>query len=188
MEQNVIYGLIDPNTKELRYVGYTSELKKRVSNHHNPSQLTARTHKNNWIKSLLSNGQKAEIIILEEYQSAQELPEAEIDAIAYFRSIGCDLTNGTDGGDGGAPMTGKTHSKETRNKISLSQKSASEEFKNKRAKRLKERPIHLGHKHSDETKLKMSKSHTGKCIKFGAKINNVWLNNLRKLLNLGPLA
>lgn len=188
MEQNVIYGLIDPNTKELRYIGYTSEFKKRISNHHNTSQLKAFTHKNNWIKSLLSNGQRAEAIILEEYESAQELPVAEIEAIAYFKSIGCNLTNSTDGGDGGAPMTGKTHSKETKTKISISQKNLSEEFKNKRANRLKENPIHLGHKHSVETKSKMSKSHTGKSIKFGAKINNVWLNNLRKLLNLRPLA
>ncbi|MGI0058124.1 MAG: NUMOD3 domain-containing DNA-binding protein [Nitrosotalea sp.] len=128
------------------------------------------------------------MIVLEEYTSAQELSEAEIHAIAYFKSIGCDLTNGTDGGDGGAPMTGKTHSEEAKMKISLSQKNVSEEFKNKRAKRLKERPIHLGCKHSDDTKTKMSKSHTGKNVKLGAKINNTWLNNLRNLLNLRPLA
>lgn len=188
MKRHVIYGLIDPNTKELRYVGYTSNLKQRAYNHHNPHQLTSHTHKNNWLKSLLSSGQKSEMIILEEYESAQELPEAEIFAIAYFKSIGCNLTNGTDGGDGGSPMTGKRHSEETKTKISTSHKNVSSEYKNRRNKRLKECPIHLGHKHSDKTKTRMSESHKGKRTKFGAKINNVWLNKLRNLLNLSPLA
>ncbi|MGI0058125.1 MAG: GIY-YIG nuclease family protein [Nitrosotalea sp.] len=43
MERHVIYGLIDPNTKELRYVGYSSDLKQRISNHHNPHQLIHHT-------------------------------------------------------------------------------------------------------------------------------------------------
>lgn len=77
-EINVIYGLIDPNTKELRYVGYAKDMRKRFNQHHRLSVLKKNTHKNNWIKSLLVQGQKAELIIIEEYQTAEELPQAEI--------------------------------------------------------------------------------------------------------------
>lgn len=189
MKQHVIYGLLDPNTKELRYVGYTSNLKKRMGGHYGRYSLSHRTHKNNWLKSLLAIGQKAEAIILEERPKADDLPSAEIEMIAYLKSIGCNLTNGTEGGDGGAPMKGKKHSEKSKQKISTSQKNAPEEVKQARSKRLKDNPIHLGHNHSRETKTKMSKSHIGKHnIKHGAKINNAWINRLRNLLNLRPLA
>jgi hypothetical protein len=100
MSFHVIYGLIDPNTKELRYIGYSSNHQMRYYHHYYSENLKAQTHKNNWLKLLLKNNQKAELIILEYYQSAIELPQAEIDMIAYFKFIGCNLTNGTPGGDG----------------------------------------------------------------------------------------
>lgn len=141
LSKNVIYGLIDPNTKELRYVGYSSNIDRRLKEHHRGCYLKNNSHKNNWIKSLLAKGQKAELIIIEEYETEEELPQAEIDMIAYYRFIGCDLTNTTDGGDG---RKGYKHSEETKNKIS---------------KRHKGRIAwNKGIKHSDETKRKIYES------------------------------
>lgn len=130
--------MIDPLTKELRYIGYSSEIERRIKDHHRPIYLKVKTHKNNWIKSLLSQGQRAEFIIIEEYESADELPQAEIEMVEYFRYLGVNLTNGTRGGDGHRkgdklseetkkklseafsgekhPMYGKTHSEEVRKK------------------------------------------------------------------------
>jgi hypothetical protein len=60
----VIYGLIDPNTKELRYIGKTKNLKDRIYNHYKKEKLKPNTYKNNWLKSLLKLNQRAEIIVL----------------------------------------------------------------------------------------------------------------------------
>lgn len=113
--RNVIYGLIDPNTNELRYVGYARNLQKRIMKHHSPSNLKKNTHKNAWIKSLLAKKQKADVWIIEQYETSEELPQAEIEIIAYFKYIGCNLTNGTLGGDGGM---GRKHTDEELKKMS----------------------------------------------------------------------
>jgi hypothetical protein len=152
---NVIYTLSDPNTNEIRYVGYSSDLKERIRGHYKPSSLKEKTHKNQWLKSLLDTKQKAKVDIIASYATAEELPAAEIEMIAYFRSIGCSLTNGTDGGDGVSKGTipwnkgkkglqigsnkGKTFSEETRKRISIARRS---------------RP---GILHTEESKQKMRK-------------------------------
>lgn len=98
--KHIIYGLFDPNTQELRYIGYTSNFDKRYYDHHYMKKLKINNHKNNWIKSLLNNNQKAEMFVIEYYETAQELLQAEIETIAYYKYIGCNLTNATPGGDG----------------------------------------------------------------------------------------
>lgn len=95
-----IYGLIDPLTKELRYIGYSSDINKRFTDHHRLCNLKSKTHKNNWLKSLIKLGHNSELLIIEEWISAEELPDAEIEMIAYLKYIGVELTNGTSGGDG----------------------------------------------------------------------------------------
>lgn len=146
MSENVIYGFIDPNTKELRYIGYSNNLKRRIIEHFSPKSLKKKTHKNDWIKSL--NGIRPEAIILETYATPEELPQAEIECIEYYKFIGCDLTNHTSGGDGRTAgfkcseetneknrlaQTGRKHSKETKKKIGLAStgRKASEESKKK---------------------------------------------------------
>lgn len=59
-----------------------------------------RTRKAAWIRRLLALDLKPEVVILEEYQSGEGLGDLECAAIAHYRSMGFDLTNGTDGGDG----------------------------------------------------------------------------------------
>lgn len=147
---NIIYGLINPITQHLRYIGYTCNAKHRFNLHVAPSKLKKNNKKNAWIKSLMVQGLKPEMIVLEIYENAEELPQAEIEQIAYYHWIGCDLTNGTVGGDGGATTTGKPMKQETKDKIAFSHKGKkkkpfSEEIKRAISERGK------GRKQSPET-------------------------------------
>jgi hypothetical protein len=95
-----IYGLIDPLTGELRWVGKTS--KKYVSSRMTYHRAAARGYRracgcSAWLRSLLDQGLDAKVIVLEE---TQEWIEAECFWIAYARFIGCRLLNISDGGDG----------------------------------------------------------------------------------------
>lgn len=113
----IIYGLADPRSGELRYVGKSHKGVVRLSGHICPSGLKARGHRTNWLKSLLALGLKPEIFVIEELPSADGLKEAERHHIAQFRALGCNLTNLTPGGDGeGTPC-----SPERRAKISAAQ-------------------------------------------------------------------
>ncbi len=94
-----IYGLIDPRDGQLRYIGQTSCGKKRFCKLIGKHALAPRTYKNSWIKGLRNNGLLPEILIIEEC-SIDKLSELEIFYIEYFRSLGCRLTNTTEGGEG----------------------------------------------------------------------------------------
>lgn len=95
-----IYGLEDPRTGEIRYVGKTvQKLSKRIESHCTPSKLAARTHKNSWLKNLRNEGLKPEAVVIQVLPEA-DLSTAEIYWISTLRDRGFDLTNGTDGGDG----------------------------------------------------------------------------------------
>jgi hypothetical protein len=114
----VIYGLLDPDTLELRYIGKTNQPEKRMKQHLYASQLKTKTHRNDWIRSLLQQGKKPAFIVLE--QNVQDADEAEISWIVKTRQLGARLTNGTNGGDGhkgGHPL-----SVETRRKIAHAHK------------------------------------------------------------------
>jgi hypothetical protein len=116
MDRYVIYGLVDPRNEEIRYVGLSSRgVGIRYSQHMSPSSLAEGGCKNNWIKSLLNQGLKPKLVVLLVCSSTAELKEEEKRIIAYQRSIGANLTNRTDGGDGNF---GCVPSIETKRKIS----------------------------------------------------------------------
>ena len=49
----VVYGLSDPRTNELRYVGKTTQtLHRRLLRHVAPSYLKEATYKNNWLRGV----------------------------------------------------------------------------------------------------------------------------------------
>lgn len=99
-----IYGLLDPDTLEIRYVGKTSHPKTRLRDHCLPSQLRIKTKKNSWIKSI---GCKPGFIILE-HTTKEQACEREMHWIKELKALGARLTNGTEGGDGhkdGAPLS-----------------------------------------------------------------------------------
>jgi len=100
--KNIIYGLFDPRTDELRYIGKSTTGIKRAKAHWKPSQLrnpNNRARSKAWVKSLLANGVVPEARILQECLK-DNLADAEIYNIAYYRFIGCRLINHAGGGEG----------------------------------------------------------------------------------------
>lgn len=98
MVKTFIYSLSDPTTNEVRYIGKANDLKKRLHSHLTKSNLTKPTHKNNWIKSLLTQNLKPIIKPIEEVL-VSEWEFWEIYWISQFKSWGFKLTNLTNGGD-----------------------------------------------------------------------------------------
>jgi hypothetical protein len=98
----LIYGLFDPRDGQLRYVGKSTIGLERPKSHYSRSLKghEGQTYKTNWIMSLSKVGLRPEVEVLEELPTPNGLDEAEIFHIAYYRSLGCSLTNLTDGGDG----------------------------------------------------------------------------------------
>jgi hypothetical protein len=101
----LIYGLIDPFSGQLRYVGKSKNGLARPVAHwkHNRTRET-RDHTHNWVRSVLSKDATPEIEILEEWSGLGDpvewLNDAEIFHIAYHRMIGSKITNISDGGGG----------------------------------------------------------------------------------------
>lgn len=106
-----VYVLIDPLTEEIRYVGWTRHpLTERLRGHLRERKSSHRVH---WLQSLRQQGLRPRIQLVQEVPEGQWV-EAERYWIAFFKSSGCPLVNGTDGGEG---MQGHKTSVETREKL-----------------------------------------------------------------------
>ena len=114
VDRHLIYGLIDPRDGQLRYVGKSCEGLKRPRAHARRLKWD-RGHCRNWVKGLVDLGLKPDIEVLETCDSPKALIEAEQFHIAYFRMVGCNLTNLTAGGEG---QWGLRFSEERRRRIS----------------------------------------------------------------------
>ena len=115
--RNIIYGLIDPRTLLVRYVGQSSWGLSRPKRHRLICNH-GKSHCHNWIKGLLNAGLDYQIAILEEVGSVEELDNAERWWIAFGRACEGPLTNHTEGGGG---MRGP--SEETRAKMKAAQQA-----------------------------------------------------------------
>jgi predicted GIY-YIG superfamily endonuclease len=139
------YGLVDPRNNDLKYIGETYDIKRRLSAH-----LYSKSNKDkvNWIKELKDLGLQPVIIILETYDTEDEALKAEVELIAYYRYIGCDLTNQKKGGYGGG--TGSKHSQDAKDKMSATR---------------------MGHDVSIETREKLRIASTGRIFPKTARDN-----------------
>lgn len=155
-----LYVLIDPRTLEIRYVGKTTvSLVNRLRGHMREAQ-TSDSHKSRWIRTL--NGELP-LIVPYGVCDAQNVNELERQAIAVLRKAGYDLTNSTDGGEGGwsdaarAAIKRGPLSDETKAKIGKANRGRKHTEETKARLRearsqQKMKPV------SDETKLKISQS------------------------------
>jgi DNA-binding CsgD family transcriptional regulator len=98
MEYTYIYSLSDPNTHEIRYIGKSNNIVKRLHCHLTKSNLVKNTHKNNWIKQLLLSGSKPILEVID-IVPIEDWMFWEIYWISQFKTWGFDLTNLTNGGD-----------------------------------------------------------------------------------------
>jgi hypothetical protein len=74
---NVIYGLVDPNSFEIRYVGLTKNLRKRFNNH--LKNTDRNPHKTNWINLLAKNNLKPIVLVIKQLENYEDLYQEEID-------------------------------------------------------------------------------------------------------------
>lgn len=97
-----IYTLADPRDGRIRYVGITSKsLRQRLAWHIGETSKKAnQSHRVRWIRILRAAGLSPSIALFREVGAEEKWQDAEKAAIAECRANGCDLVNGTDGGDG----------------------------------------------------------------------------------------
>lgn len=98
-----IYVLVDPTTGQVRYIGktegtVTARLRGHLEKSRNPKN---KWHVATWIRSITAKGMLPVIETIREVETVYG-NETEIFCIAEYYRMGCDLTNGTVGGDGGA--------------------------------------------------------------------------------------
>jgi hypothetical protein len=98
-----IYGLKDPFTGLIRYIGKTNNPKSRIKTH--GTGIYLKSKKNNWIKSLIKRNSYPVMEILETCNSSN-VDKKEIEWIARFKDE-WKLLNMTSGGTGGTTHQGK---------------------------------------------------------------------------------
>lgn len=94
-----IYGLLDPRTGLVRYVGKARNPKRRLTEHWKRWRRAKPSHKNNWLNVLHALDIKPRVVIL--HRSTTETWQRDEAAfIAEYRAYKQGLTNATDGWDG----------------------------------------------------------------------------------------
>lgn len=109
-----IYALVDPRSGEVRYIGKTSNRKRRLSKHISESRFfrNRSPHKENWIRELIREDMLPEYLLLE----AGYGPNWGVSERAWIEkyNIHGRLTNQSQGGEG---TEGSSLSREARIKI-----------------------------------------------------------------------
>jgi hypothetical protein len=152
----LIYALIDPRDGQRRYIGKTMRTAhRRLRRHLARCYLDqADTHKNRWLRQLITLGLAPRIEVLEQCATAYDLAEAERRHIAEHRAAGARLTNLTPGGEGGSgPHTAASREKI---RLALTGKKKSEQH------RLKIIATITGRKASEQTRAKLRAVHSAR--------------------------
>lgn len=165
--QFIIYGLTDPRTGEVRYIGKSTKGLKRPQEHGRKGRSNGRCK--NWLTSLDKIGLKCGIKVLECCETLDELSAAEVCWVRKGREVGWRLTNLTDGGEG---TSGHIKSEDTRRKLSraATERQADPEV------RVRIRQQLLGHEVSEETREKIRQSLKGR------KLHKTHAENIQKAL------
>lgn len=123
--QSVVYGYCEPETGELRYVGKTERyLSVRHAQHRIQAlkkvdgKYARNSHFDKWLRKWLVLGVDPAPFVIEQADK-ESLVELELYFISYFRYLGCRLVNHTVGGEG---CDGYKHGPEARAKISAAKK------------------------------------------------------------------
>lgn len=95
-----IYVLLDPNTNLPRYIGKAKNPQRRLVIHISESRCGSPYRKCRWIRKLLKDNKEPQFFVIDQI-GEDDINAAEIFYISFFRKAGFDLTNITEGGDGG---------------------------------------------------------------------------------------
>jgi len=115
-----IYALIEPKLNQIRYIGKTTDINRRLNRHISEIFLHD-SHKDRWIRKLVDNNNFPEIEIIDEVDE-KEWCYWEKFYISYFKYIGFSLTNSTEGGDEPPSTKGRKHTIESKLKMSNTKK------------------------------------------------------------------
>lgn len=130
-----VYGLVDPDSGRIRYIGKTNDIKRRFRVHINAAKNHAKYMVHHWIRSILDSGKSPHFRVLQLCFSPACALQAEVEWIARLKESGENLCNLTQGGEG------KHHgSLSTSTKHSISRAL-------------------MGHKVSNETRLALSRKY-----------------------------
>lgn len=95
-----IYALLCPHG-EIRYIGKSTNPASRLRSHVSRARSgETKHHAANWIRSLLSKGEKPSVEVLLQVPEGEPWEPYEIRLIAEFKAEGHRLTNSTGGGEG----------------------------------------------------------------------------------------
>lgn len=148
---HLVYGLIDPRTRLIRYVGKSSRGMTRPTMHHK-KPVSDQTYCARWVRSLQRAGYAVEICVLEYLQTETQALAAEVWWIAYGQLSAWPLTNLTDGGEGMCNPHPQTRKKMSESAKRRGTYVRSQETKNKMRK------ARLGWRPTPETRARMSES------------------------------
>lgn len=154
---NLIYALIDPRDSAIKYIGLTTTGFSRISAHFN-AKKKENTRKVNWVLKLRSLGLCFSVKYLQYCDNIEELKTAEKHWIKFYRDLGIELLNHTDGGE---DVFRPSYSQEDRKKISERTKKAMQDP----AIREKIRQANLGNT------IRKGKKYTKEQLEFVAKRN-----------------
>ncbi len=206
-----IYTLLDPNTKQIRYVGKTCQKLQVRLNRHIRDAKNKKNHKDCWIFSLLKKNQKPIIESLEEVIE-ENWQETEKFYIMYLRFLGFNLTNTLDGGEISVSVKyiskklsiagiGRKHTIQSKRKIGIANSGkkngmygivVSKEEREKRrkfhtGKKMSQESIektrlsNLGRKNSEESRMKMRNSSPNKKILLQYSLDGNLINKWNSL-------
>jgi hypothetical protein len=104
--KSYIYVLKCPETKAVRYVGKAENPKARLRQHlFEARKGLVKSHKCSWLRSLTSRGLRPIMEIDTLIPAGVDWKSVEVERVSFYRSIGCRLTNATDGGDEPGELT-----------------------------------------------------------------------------------
>lgn len=172
MKEVYIYGLVDDLTGQIRYVGKTMNVNRRLRRHVNECFIHD-SYKDRWVRNVINHGGTISIFIIDVVDENTWV-YWEQHYISYFKFIGAKLTNGTNGGDEPPTTKGRKHTLESRIKMSEAKKGKpipwlnkgnerSQQHRDNLSKSLKGRTSpNKNKKYSEEHKQKLSNVSTSK--------------------------
>lgn len=191
-EKNIcIYGLLNPETNELFYIGQTIQGFARIREHFYKCQKRTKnntlTRSQVYIYNLKKQNKIFKVIYLEYLQKDSiELDIAEKFWISYFKMIASNLLNDESGGK----REYKDYSKEIRNKISIKTKLAMNNptTKEKCRQNLAKNRKNMDFSKSEEQKRKISLAQEKKVIYIQDNFNNIYrgIHAAARALNIHP--
>lgn len=175
METTAIYVLKDPITDVVRYVGKANDPFTRFQQHLVASRGSSYTSR--WVRSILNSGRKPILQIIDEVP-VNEWPSWEVAYIEFFKESGCNLVNGTLGGDG---LNGPTLETRARMSVAHKGKTLPPAQRRKISQSLK------GRKFSEASLIKMSIAQSGSRHPMYGKKHSVESRERMRRVKLGKI-